>query len=137
MDIQAQKSYLFPHDRFLSACGSELCVLLNSQLNPRSAHRHRSLHVDCLEASRYKAAAIRLPQRRQCRRKQWCEMFQVSCHIRTAQQKRVQICIVVSIQGRTRVLTMGDKKRYVAHKYDFDCSWSTRKCVPGFLLVEP
>jgi hypothetical protein len=37
MDIQAQKSYCFLHDRFLSACGSELCFLLESQLNPRSA----------------------------------------------------------------------------------------------------
>ncbi|MGA7832918.1 MAG: hypothetical protein WCA21_18325, partial [Terracidiphilus sp.] len=33
-----QKSYIFLHDRFLSACGSELCFLLESQLNPRSAH---------------------------------------------------------------------------------------------------
>jgi len=29
MDIQAQESYLFLHDRFLSACGSELCFFLN------------------------------------------------------------------------------------------------------------
>ncbi|MDR3386034.1 MAG: hypothetical protein P4L92_03190, partial [Rudaea sp.] len=36
--IQTQKSYLFLHDRFLSACGSELCFLLESQPNPRSAH---------------------------------------------------------------------------------------------------
>jgi len=34
------------HDRLPSACGSELCVLLNSQPNPRSAHRRRSLHTD-------------------------------------------------------------------------------------------
>src|ERR1035441_10333262 len=26
MDIQTQKSYLFLHDRFSSACGSELCL---------------------------------------------------------------------------------------------------------------
>src|ERR1039458_1853702 len=38
MDIQSQKSYLFLHDRFLSACGSELCFLPESQPNPRSAH---------------------------------------------------------------------------------------------------
>src|ERR1035438_2449504 len=38
MDIQSQKSYLFLHDRFLSACGSELCFLPESQTNPRSAH---------------------------------------------------------------------------------------------------
>ena len=33
-----EKSYLFLHDRFLSACGSELWLLLGSQLNPRPAH---------------------------------------------------------------------------------------------------
>src|ERR1039457_6150775 len=38
MDIQSQKSYLFLHDRFLSACGSELCFLPESQPNPRSAY---------------------------------------------------------------------------------------------------
>src|ERR1019366_8098566 len=38
MDIQAQKSYLFLHDRFLSACGSALCFFPESQPNPRSAH---------------------------------------------------------------------------------------------------
>jgi hypothetical protein len=32
MDIQSQKSYLFLHDRFLSACGSELCFFLNHSL---------------------------------------------------------------------------------------------------------
>src|SRR6516225_313737 len=48
MDIQTQKSYLLLHDRLPSACGSELCVLLNSQPNPRSAHRRRSLHTDCI-----------------------------------------------------------------------------------------
>ncbi|MHB8391137.1 MAG: hypothetical protein ACYDBH_16400, partial [Acidobacteriaceae bacterium] len=46
MDIQSQKSYLFLHDRFLSACGSELWLLLGSQLNPRPAHWCRSLHFD-------------------------------------------------------------------------------------------
>jgi hypothetical protein len=38
MDIQTQKSYLVFHDRVLSACGSELCFLPESQPNPRSAH---------------------------------------------------------------------------------------------------
>jgi hypothetical protein len=38
MDIQSQKSYLFLHDRFLSACGSELCFCPEAQPNPRSAH---------------------------------------------------------------------------------------------------
>ena len=38
MDIQSQKSYLFLHDRFLSAYGSELCFCPESQPNPRSAH---------------------------------------------------------------------------------------------------
>lgn len=38
MDIESQKSYLFLHDRFLSACGSELCFCPESQVNPRSAH---------------------------------------------------------------------------------------------------
>jgi hypothetical protein len=35
------------HDRLLSACGSELRVLINTQPNPRSAYRRRSLHDDC------------------------------------------------------------------------------------------
>jgi hypothetical protein len=46
MDIQAQKSNLQIHDRFLSACGSELFFCLESQLNPRPAHWCRSLHCD-------------------------------------------------------------------------------------------
>ena len=37
MDIHAQKSYLFLHGRFLSACGSDLCCLQVSQINPRIA----------------------------------------------------------------------------------------------------
>ena len=37
MDIHAQKSYLFLHGRFLSACGSDLCCLQVSQTNPRIA----------------------------------------------------------------------------------------------------
>jgi hypothetical protein len=37
MDIQAQKSYLFLHDRLLSACGSGLWFLPESQPNPRPA----------------------------------------------------------------------------------------------------
>jgi hypothetical protein len=37
MDIKTQKSYLFLHDRFLSACGSELCFGFDSQPNPRPA----------------------------------------------------------------------------------------------------
>jgi len=47
MDIQTHKSYLLLHDRLPSACGSELRVLINTQPNPRSAHRRRSLHTDC------------------------------------------------------------------------------------------
>lgn len=38
--------YLFLHDRFPSACGSELCILLKSQPNPQPAHRNRSLQAD-------------------------------------------------------------------------------------------
>jgi hypothetical protein len=45
MDIQTQKSYLFLHDRFLSACGSELCFF-ESRPNPRPAHWNRSLYED-------------------------------------------------------------------------------------------
>src|ERR1035438_4169897 len=38
MDIQTQKSYLFLHDRLLSACGSESCFFPESQPNPWPAH---------------------------------------------------------------------------------------------------
>jgi hypothetical protein len=34
------------------SCGSELRALINTQPNPRSAHRRRSLHTDCWQQQR-------------------------------------------------------------------------------------
>src|SRR5664279_2342674 len=52
MDIQTQKSYLVLHDRFLSACGSELCFFTESQPNPRSAQwTGHSMMTSAAEAS--------------------------------------------------------------------------------------
>jgi hypothetical protein len=44
------------HDRLPSACGSKLGVLINTQPNPRSAHRRQSLHTGLNDQGRVPAA---------------------------------------------------------------------------------